>query len=244
MNQDNQNSRQIQINTKNLILPSQAKQYIRSYVNHCKRISKAQRQALNNFSDEFIVPINDIEYNWSKIFCKNAPLKLEIGFGMGEATAKIAEIETSTNFIAVDIYKPGIGALINRLKKQNIKNVKLVTHDAIDVLTTMISDGSLDAIHIFFPDPWPKQKHQKRRLIQPDLVALFAKKVHPGGYIYCATDWPPYATHISNIFNENLFFTKNNLPYSLKPSDRPQTKFELRGINLGQYTQDLIFYRK
>lgn len=217
---------------------------IKSYVCRGGRLSKAQKYAIDNLSDLIIIPFNNHQLNWSKIFNRTAPIKLEIGFGMGESTLHIAKIEPHINFIAIDVHTPGIGKLINNLVKEKIENVKLICHDAVDVLNTMIADSSLEAVHIFFPDPWPKKKHNKRRLIQKNFVILLAKKIQSGGYIHCATDWMPYAEHILNTFNANPFFSSISLPNFAKPSYRPNTKFELRGIKLGHQIQDLIFQRK
>lgn len=226
------------------LTPNRSIKKIRSYVHRGGRVSKAQQRAIDNLTSKFVVPFHNHFTQWTEIFGRQAPLKLEIGFGMGDATAHIAKTEPNTDFIAIDIHPPGIGALMNTIQKENLTNVRLVCHDAIDILTMMLPDSSLNAVHIFFPDPWPKTKHNKRRLIQENLVILLAKKICSGGYVHCATDWPSYARHILETFNANSSFIENSLPNFAKPSYRPNTKFEARGIKLGYLIQDLIFQRK
>jgi tRNA (guanine-N7-)-methyltransferase len=165
---------------------------------------------------------------------------LEIGSGMGETTAAIAKAHPEADFIAVEVHGPGVGSLLNRMEKENFSNVRMVRHDAVEVLASMIPDGSLAALHLFFPDPWPKKRHHKRRLVQPGFAALAARKLAAGGIFHAATDWPDYADHIEAVFSGNDFFEKAKSGLMA----RPTTKFEARGRRLGHPIRDLHFRRR
>ena len=159
---------------------------------------------------------------------------------MGETTAEIAQQNPSIDFIAIEVHGPGVGSLLKRIDALELKNLRVIRHDAVEVLLHMISDGVLAGIHLFFPDPWPKKRHHKRRLVQPPFAALAARKLAPGGYLHAATDWPGYATQIDEVFSSSSFFEKN----SQEKKDRPVTKFERRGIGLGHPVRDLLFLRR
>jgi tRNA (guanine-N7-)-methyltransferase len=165
---------------------------------------------------------------------------LEIGSGMGETTAEIARAHPELDFVAVEVHGPGIGSLLNRIEKDGIRNLRVVRHDAVEVLERMVGDRSLAAIHLFFPDPWPKKRHHKRRLIQPAFLSLVAKKLAPGGVFHAATDIPDYAAHIELVFAESSSFVKAG--EGLVP--RPTTKFEARGQKLGHAIRDLYYRRR
>jgi tRNA (guanine-N7-)-methyltransferase len=164
---------------------------------------------------------------------------LEIGSGMGETTAEIAKAHAELEFVAVEVHGPGIGSLLNRIEKDGIRNLRVVRHDAVEVLEHMVGDGSLAAVHLFFPDPWPKKRHHKRRLVQPAFLALVARKLKPGGVFHAATDIPDYAEHIERIFSESAAFEKSGQGLV----QRPATKFEARGRKLGHPIRDLAFKR-
>jgi tRNA (guanine-N7-)-methyltransferase len=165
---------------------------------------------------------------------------LEIGSGMGETTAAIAKAHPEADFVAVEVHAPGVGSLLNRIESEKLDNVRVVRHDAVEVLEHMVEDGSLAAIHLFFPDPWPKKRHHKRRLVQPAFVALAARKLAAGGVLHVATDWPDYAEHIAAVFQASEFFEKAEGGLVV----RPQTKFETRGKRLGHPIRDLFFCRR
>ena len=213
---------------------------IRSYVLRQGRITASQTLFLAkllpvfgiSFSNEFIEP--------ASIFGRTAPLVVEIGSGMGETTAAIAQSNPDTDYIAIEVHGPGVGSLLKRIDALELKNLRVIRHDAVEVLLHMISDGVLAGIHLFFPDPWPKKRHHKRRLVQPPFAALAARKLAPGGYLHAATDWPGYATQIDEVFSSSSFFEKN----SQEKKDRPVTKFERRGIGLGHPVRDLLFLRR
>ena len=159
---------------------------------------------------------------------------------MGETTAAIAQANPGTDYIAIEVHGPGVGALLKKIDELELKNLRIIRHDAVEVLERMIPDGALAGLHLFFPDPWPKKRHHKRRLVQPPFAALAARKLSPGGYLHAATDWPEYATQIDEVFSSSSFFEKN----SEGKKSRPVTKFERRGIGLGHPVRDLLFLRR
>jgi len=157
---------------------------------------------------------------------------------MGETTAAIAQAHPENDYLAVEVHGPGVGSLLNRIDALGLRNLRVIRHDAVQVLEKMIADGALAGIHLFFPDPWPKKRHHKRRLVQPLFAALAARKLAPGGYLHAATDWPEYADQIDAVFNSSTFFTRE------EPGSRPETKFERRGVGLGHPVRDLLFRRR
>lgn len=170
----------------------------------------------------------------------------EIGFGMGEATAQIAHVLPDTLFLACEVHQPGVGALLKRIEEQNIPNIRIISHDAVQVLDKMIGQKALDGIHIFFPDPWHKKRHNKRRLIQQPFIATLVQHLKPGGYLHCATDWQPYAEQILEVLStEPALKNTATSPdgYAEKPHYRPLTKFENRGIKLGHGVWDVVFQK-
>ena len=176
-----------------------------------------------------------------KAFSRNAPTILEIGFGMGTTTAEIAAAHADSNYLAVEVHPPGVGSLCNLLDDQLLVNVKVIQHDAVEVLNDMIAPGSLAGIHIYFPDPWHKARHHKRRLVQPPLVALLASRLAATGYLHLATDWVPYAEHMLEVLSAEPLLKNTSIDYAPRPSWRPETKFERRGLKLGHEVRDLLF---
>jgi len=213
---------------------------IRSYVLRQGRTTAAQQRALEELFPKYGLPFQPETIDSEKIFGRIAPLILEIGSGMGETTAAVARAQPAADFIAVEVHGPGVGSLLNRIAADGLANVRVIRHDAVEVLARMIPDGALAAIHLFFPDPWPKKRHHKRRLVQAQFAALAARKLAPGGTLHAATDWPDYAEHMNSVFmNETL----------LEPApsgfvERSATKFETRGRRLGHPIRDLFFRRK
>jgi len=206
---------------------------IRSFVLRQGRTTPAQKRAL-----DALLPVHGISFP-DKIESEKA-LVLEIGSGMGETTLEIAKAHPETDFVAVEVHGPGVGSLLNRIQKENIKNLRVVRHDAVEVLERMVADGSLAALHLFFPDPWPKKRHHKRRLVQPAFASLVGNKLAAGGVLHAATDVPDYAEYIERVFLENNDFEKMNRGLI----DRPTTKFEARGQKLGHPIRDLFFRRR
>jgi len=178
------------------------------------------------------------------IFGRVAPVVLEIGFGMGQATAQIAAARPDTDFVGIEVHEPGVGALLKTIGEQGLTNLRLLQHDAVEVLEHMISPGSLAGIHVFFPDPWHKKKHNKRRLLQPGLVALLASRLAPGGVLHCATDWEPYAVQMLEVLSAEPLLVNTATGYAPRPDYRPLTKFENRGLRLGHGVWDLVFKRR
>ena len=185
--------------------------------------------------------------NISAIFPEHSnetPLVFEIGFGMGEATASIAQTLSNTNFICCEVHDPGVGALLKRIGENDIKNIRIIQHDAVEVLEHMIQHLCLDGIHIFFPDPWHKKKHNKRRLVQSEFIKSIVPKLKVGGYIHCATDWEAYAVQMLEVLSNEKTLSNTSTEssgYAIKPEYRPLTKFENRGLKLGHGVWDLVF---
>ncbi len=210
-------------------------QRIRSYVLRQGRTTPAQKRALDELYPKYGLAFSDAALSSPR----NAPLVLEIGSGMGESTAAIALAHPEVDFVAVEVHGPGVGSLLNRIAAQEIRNLRIIRHDAMEVLEKMVADGSLAAIHLFFPDPWPKKRHHKRRLVQPDFAALAARKLAPGGILHTATDWPQYAEHIQAVLNEQPLLERAEEGLVM----RTETKFESRGRRLGHPIRDLYFRR-
>ena len=207
---------------------------IRSFVLRQGRTTPAQTRAL-----EQLYPKYGLAFSERKI-ASEKPVVLEIGSGMGETTLEIAKAHPEVDFVAVEVHGPGIGSLLNAIEKNGLGNLRVIRHDAVEVLEHMIADGSLAAIHLFFPDPWPKKRHHKRRLVQPAFAALAARKLAPGGLLHAATDWPDYAKWMEQVFSEEPALEKTEK--GLIP--KPVTKFEARGKRLGHPIRELFFRRK
>jgi tRNA (guanine-N7-)-methyltransferase len=199
------------------------------------RMTAAQQRAIDE-----LYPKYGIAFPEAIVSTRGAPLVLEIGSGMGETTAAIAAARPEVDFVAVEVHGPGIGSLLNRIESQKLANLRVVRHDAVDVLREMVADECLAAIHLFFPDPWPKKRHHKRRLVQPDTATLMARKLAPGGILHTATDWPDYAEHMSAIFTAEPLLEAAQRAFA----ERPVTKFESRGQRLGHSIRDLYFRKR
>jgi tRNA (guanine-N7-)-methyltransferase len=220
---------------------------IRSFVRRTGRTTAGQARAFDAVGPQFLLPYSAAPADFTAIFQRDAPTIFEIGFGMGEATAHIASVMPEKNFLCCEVHTPGVGALLKRIEEQGLSNIRIVQHDAVEVIDHMLPAASLDGMHIFFPDPWHKKKHNKRRLIQPPLIAKLASRLKPGGYLHCATDWQPYAEQILEVLGTEALL-RNTAPagnegYAPKPGYRPLTKFENRGIKLGHGVWDVIFVR-
>ena len=212
---------------------------IRSYVLRQSRTTPAQRRALEELFPKFGIPFSASPIDPRSIFGRGAPLVVEIGSGMGETTLEVAQAQPQTDFIAIEVHGPGVGSLLKRIEATKLTNLRVIRHDAVEVLERMIPDGSLAGIHLFFPDPWPKKRHHKRRLVQADFAALAARKLARGGYFHAATDWPDYAEQIERVLTAEPL-----LEYAAPGTrSRPATKFERRGLGLGHRVRDLLFRR-
>jgi tRNA (guanine-N7-)-methyltransferase len=187
------------------------------------------------------VPFTQTLPDWPSLFGRPAPTVLEIGFGMGGATAAIATARPETNFIGVEVHEPGVGALLKLIDEQELTNLRIVQHDAVEVLRHMVAPGFLAGVHIYFPDPWHKKRHHKRRLIQPDFVRQLVNHLARGGYLHCATDWEPYAQQMLEALSAEPALRNTCESYAPRPEWRPLTKFEQRGMKLGHGVWDLVF---
>ncbi|HEY1611336.1 MAG TPA: tRNA (guanosine(46)-N7)-methyltransferase TrmB [Paraburkholderia sp.] len=217
---------------------------IRSFVTRAGRVSTGQRRALDELGPRFVVPYTADEADWDTVFGRRAPRILEIGFGMGATTAEIAALRPDDDFLGVEVHEPGVGALLKLVGEQNLTNIRIIQHDAVEVLEHMIAPASLDGVHIFFPDPWHKARHHKRRLIQPRFAALLATRLRAGGYVHCATDWQPYAEQMLEVLSAEPALENTAQDYAPRPAYRPVTKFERRGLALGHGVWDLVFRRR
>ncbi len=211
-------------------------------------MSPAQARAVGTLGPKYLLPfLTTSELSTTTIFGRNAPLIVEIGFGMGEATAAIAQSLSDKNFIGIEVHTPGVGALLKLIGENNIGNLRIVQHDAVEVLKNMIPDDALAGFHIFFPDPWPKKRHHKRRLIQPEFVTLLARKLRRGGYLHLATDWEDYAHHMLEVLGREPALT--NTPdavdgFAPRPCYRGTSSFERKGLAKGHGVWDLVFIKK
>lgn len=239
-----------------IVVPPEHRRGIRSYVLRAGRTTSGQARALAELGPRYRLPFDAaaadfIAQSAQQFQAENGnpqtpPVVLEIGFGMGHATAHIAALQPDTLFIGCEVHEPGVGALLKLVGEQGLRNVRIVQHDAVQVLQHMVAPGSLHGVHIFFPDPWHKKRHHKRRLVQAPFVHLLAQRLAPGGYIHCATDWQPYAEQMLHVLDaEPLLRNTATTPdgYAPRPAYRPQTNFERRGLRLGHGVWDLVFER-
>jgi tRNA (guanine-N7-)-methyltransferase len=217
---------------------------VRSFVLRQGRVSNAQQRAWDELYPLFGIAYTEHPLDAAAVFGRSAPLIVEIGSGMGETSVAIAKANPGNDYIAIEVHLPGVGSLLKTIEEESLANLRVLRHDAVDVLEKMIADDSLSGLHVFFPDPWPKKRHNKRRLIQPPLVALAARKLSPGGYIHLATDWEPYAEHMLEVLSAEPLLENSAPGFAPRPGYRPQTKFEARGLKLGHAVRDLVFYRK
>ena len=216
---------------------------IRSFVLRPGRIGPGQERARADLGPRYMLPFAPAPLDFASVFGRNAPVVLEIGFGMGDATAAVAAAQPERDFLGIEVHPPGVGALLQRIAERGLSNLRIVQHDAVEVLDRMVPPGTLAGVHIWFPDPWHKKRHHKRRLIQPAFVARLARHLAPGGYLHCATDWQPYAEQMMAVLSAEPGLTNTAAGYAPRPAWRPQTKFEARGLKLGHGVWDLVFSR-
>lgn len=214
---------------------------IRSFVLRQGRVSDAQRRAVDQLLPRFGVPFQNAPLDLDRLFDRNAPKILEIGFGMGETTSAIAQSHPENDYLGIEVHTPGVGALLKRIAELGLSNVRLIQHDAVEVLQYMIAPQTLDGVHVFFSDPWPKKRHHKRRLIQGPLIALLASRMKPGATLHLATDWEEYALHMLEVLCAEPALANTAAGFAERPATRPQTKFEQRGLKLGHGVWDLLF---
>ncbi len=216
---------------------------IRSFVLRTSRTSNAQRRAVDTLLPQFGVPYAPAPLDLDATFGRTARRIVEIGFGMGESTALLAARHPENDYLGIEVHTPGVGNLLKLIDAEHLTNVRLIQHDAVEVFSHMLPECSLDGVHIFFPDPWPKKRHHKRRLIQPPLVSLVASRLKPGGYLHLATDWVEYADQMLAVLAAEPLLRNTTSAFAPRPDSRPQTKFESRGLKLGHEVRDLLFVR-
>jgi tRNA (guanine-N7-)-methyltransferase len=219
----------------------QERRPIRSFVLRQGRVSNAQRRAHTDLLPVYGVPFCTIPVDLDRLFGRAAPKILEIGFGMGETTANIAQQHPENDYLGIEVHTPGVGSLLKRIADLHLKNVRIIQHDAVEVLQVMIASAALDGVHIFFPDPWPKKRHHKRRLMQPPFVALLASRMKPGAPVHACTDWEEYAQQMLVVLSAEAALQNTAPGYANRPDARPETKFERRGLALGHRVWDLVF---
>ena len=218
--------------------------HIRSFVLRQGRVSNAQLRYHQEMMPKVGIPYRPAPLDLAAAFGRNAPKVLEIGFGMGETTAAIAAAHPDTDYLALEVHTPGVGSLLKQIAEGNLANLRVIQHDAVEVARDMLLPGTLAGIHVFFPDPWPKKRQQKRRLIQPDFVALLASRLAPGGYFHCATDWEEYAHQMLEVLGGEASLANTAEGFAPRPDYRPLTKFEQRGLRLGHGVWDVVFRKK
>ena len=218
--------------------------HIRSYVLRQGRLSEAQRRHHSDGMPQWGIPYQTVACDLAAHFGRSAPTILEIGCGMGETTAAIAVACPQNNYLGVEVHTPGVGSLLKEIAVRELKNLRLVQHDAVEVVRHMLMPSSLAGIHIFFPDPWPKKRQQKRRLIQAPFVSLLSSRLEPGAYLHCATDWQEYAEQMLDVLSSEALLQNTCDGFAPRPAYRFQTKFETRGLKLGHGVWDLIFKRR
>jgi tRNA (guanine-N7-)-methyltransferase len=221
-----------------------ASRHVRSFVMRRGHLSDGQKRAYDALMPAWGIPYRPEPLDFVRVFGRRAPVVLEIGFGMGDSTAQVAAAMPGTDFLCVDVYTPGVGSLLRRIREQGLTNVRIVQHDAVEVLRDMIAPDSLAGVHVYFPDPWPKTRHHKRRLVQPQFVAQLATRVAAGGYVHCATDWEPYAVQMLEVLSGEPLLRNTADGFAPRPGHRPPTKFERRGLRLGHRVKDLVFERR
>lgn len=222
--------------------------HIKSYVHRKGHFSEGQKRAYETLMPQFglaYAPKLMTVDNWADVFGNDHPVVLEIGCGMGETTAKIAAQNPHINYIGVEVFTAGVGALLKRVSEYGLTNVRVIQHDAVEIIRDMIALDSLDGVHIYFPDPWHKARHHKRRLIQPPFVGELALRLKPGAYIHCATDWEHYAEQMLAVLSAEPLLKNTSVEgaYIMRPEARPLTKYEQRGHRLGHGVWDLMFVK-
>ncbi|MDR2032533.1 MAG: tRNA (guanosine(46)-N7)-methyltransferase TrmB [Azoarcus sp.] len=216
---------------------------IRSFVLRQGRMSPAQRRWLDEMMPKIGIAYRPASLDLAAAFGREAPKILEIGFGMGETTARIAAAHPENDYLGIEVHGPGVGALCKLVAANGLGNLRIIQHDALEVLRDMIAEEALAGIHVFFPDPWRKARHHKRRLIQPAFVALAARRLAPGAYLHCATDWEDYAEWMLDVLSSSVLKNTVAAGFAPRPAYRPLTKFEQRGLRLGHGVWELVFRR-
>ena len=221
-------------------LDQQRQRSVRSFVKRVGRKTPAQERALRELWPEFGIAFSEEPLDLRAVFGRTAPRVLEIGFGNGESLVEQASANPAIDYIGIEVHDPGVGHCLLHVEKAGVSNVRLINHDAVEVMSLQIPDGELSRINLYFPDPWPKKRHHKRRLVQPDFLELAAQKIEVAGSLYLATDWQNYAEHIDALIDsqERFEVSEKRVHSGDDPLDRPTTKFEKRGLKLGHRIWD------
>jgi tRNA (guanine-N7-)-methyltransferase len=215
---------------------------VRSFVLRQGRLTKSQALALEHNWPIYGIEQAKNELVFETLFGNNLPVTLEIGFGNGVSLAEMAEQSPEKNFLGIEVHRPGVGRLLHLIKEKELTNLRVMDDDAVEIIKNRIPKNSLDRVQLFFPDPWHKKRHNKRRIVQPSFIALIASRLKVGGVFHLATDWEPYAEHMAELMLASAQFKSlSKGAYSLKPEERPTTKFENRGLKLGHGVWDLLF---
>jgi len=219
---------------------------VKSFVRREGRLTPGQQKALDDIWPKFSLTNDNEPIDFEQLFGRNAPIVFEIGFGNGASLAEMAKNQPGNNYLGVEVHRPGVGQLLNLIENHQLTNLRVECTDAVELLKQRIPDNSLDRVQLYFPDPWHKKRHHKRRIIQPTFVALLAKKIKQGGYLHMATDWQHYAEQMLDDLSNSAYFTNcaDNDDYIPRPEYRPLTKFEQRGQKLGHRVWDLLFIRQ
>lgn len=217
---------------------------VRTFVIRAGRLTTSERKSYDELHHVWCIPYEHKTLNYTEIFNNTNPVIMEIGFGMGHATSIIAENNPDINYIGSEVHVPGVGRLLGDIKTKQLKNLYIIEHDALEILATMIPDNSLAGFHIFFPDPWPKKKHHKRRMLQRPRTDLLAKKLAPGGYLYFATDWQEYAESALEELKMTEGLANKYEGYAPHQEWRPRTKFEQKGLDAGRDIYELLFVKE
>ena len=217
---------------------------VKTYVLRIGRMTAAQEKSYNDLSAAWCIPYENKKINFVDIFGNTNPIVIEIGFGMGDATAELAEANPNVNYLGIEVHKPGVGKLLGEIKRRNLTNLYIIEHDALEVLEDMIGDNSVNGFHIFFPDPWPKKRHHKRRMVQRPRTNLMAQKLAPGGYLYFVTDWKEYAEFALDELNQTEFLKNKYEGFAEPQKWRSQTKFERKGLDADREITEIYFEKQ
>jgi len=222
-----------------------SKRPVRSFVIRSGRLTDSQRKAIDEHWDSFVIPFKTSVIDWAALFPNAQPLAVEIGFGMGDSLLQMAKEQPDHNFVGIEVHRAGVGKLLNGINKLGLTNLRIVCHDAVEVLKHSFESNSIERILVFFPDPWHKKRHNKRRIIQPEFVSLLADRLQVNGRLHLATDWQPYAEHMLDVLNGETMLKNafSDSDYWQSP-ERPTTKFEQRGRRLGHGVWDLLYVKR
>lgn len=246
METENQNNEQEESSVKKSVdkVEIAGRREIKTYVLRIGRMTASQEKSYTEFSASWCIPFENKKLNFVDIFGNTNPIVIEIGFGMGDATAELAEANPNVNYLGIEVHRPGVGKLLGEIKRRDLKNLYIIEHDALEVLEQMIGDNSVNGFHIFFPDPWPKKKHHKRRMVQRPRTNLLAQKLAPGGYLYFVTDWLEYAEFALEELNLTNHLKNKYDGYAPAQEWRKQTKFERKGLAADRPITELLFEKE